>query len=114
MVPLCLKKNKTRFYKSFTLSLSNMKKISLIILTFWIFFLTGCSSNNRTWFYYPDADNVWDESTWKIQPWFNSIDECRGWIDSIKWNNENYDYECGYWCRYKSEYWMNVCKKTER
>lgn len=88
-----------------------MKK-SLLLIFFAMIILAGCSSKNWTGFYYPDANNIGDESTWIIEPWFSSLDECRNWVDDMIWNNTNYDYECGYKCRYKSDYGVNVCKET--
>lgn len=88
-----------------------MKK-SLLLVFLAAIVLAGCAGNNRTGFYYPNIDKIGDESTWKIQPGFNSLDECRNWVDDVAWNNTNRDYECGYKCTYKSEYGMNVCKET--
>lgn len=89
-----------------------MKKLTSMLLLFSVIFLSGCSNNNWTWFYYSDADNIGDESTWTIQPGLNSLDECRNWVDDVAWNNDNFDYECGYKCRYESSYGMNICKET--
>ena len=87
----------------------------LIIITMTIFLLGGCSlSRNWTGFYYPDADNIGDSSKWVIQPGFGSLDECRNWAEDISTGNTNFDYECGYKCKYNKEYGTNVCKKTEQ
>lgn len=54
-----------------------------------------------TWtgFYYPDKNNIGDESTWVIEYGFDSLEECRDWVDAVGGNNPNYDYECGSNCR---------------
>jgi hypothetical protein len=76
----------------------------------------GCSdvSSKKDWtaFYYPDRDNIGDESTWIIQPGLESLEECRDWVDSIASTNTHYDYECGVGCRYEPNYLTTVCKET--
>ncbi len=93
-----------------------MKKyIKYFLLLFVVVFLSACS-NSATWtgYYYPDKNNIGNESTWVIQPGFKNIDECRNWVLGVAKDNQNYDYECGYDCTYRQEYKMNVCKKTEK
>lgn len=90
-----------------------MKKTIALFIS--ILFFTSCSAySNWTGFYYPDADNIGDESLWKIQPGFETIDDCRDWIKEVSIGNNNFDYECGYGCRYEKEYEMNICKETIR
>ena len=89
-----------------------MRKIALIgiILT-----LTACTPNNNwTGYYYPDKDNIGDESQWIIQPGFETIEDCADWVLDVAENNTNYDYECGYNCTYRKELGVNVCETTER
>ena len=77
--------------------------------------LTGCSpsvQNEWTGFYYPDKDNINDESTWVIQPGLDSLKECQMWVLGISKRNTNFDYECGYQCRYDDLYKMTICKET--
>lgn len=90
-------------------------RLKIILLSFILLFLAGCSSE-KTWtgYYYPDKNNIGDEKTWVIQPGFENIDYCREWVDNVAKDNQNYDYECGYNCTYRQEYKMNVCEKTEK
>lgn len=77
--------------------------------------LSGCStatSNDWTGFYYPDKDNIGDESTWVIQPGLSSLEACRNWIDGKAGSNSNFDYECGNKCRFDDSYKMTICKET--
>ncbi len=93
-----------------------MKKI--FTLTLFLIFLSGCSSkktldHNWTGFYYPDKDNINDESAWIIQPGFESLEKCQEWIlFDISKNNKNFDYECGYKCKYDNLYKTTICEKT--
>ncbi|MGI6348263.1 MAG: hypothetical protein ACOXZ1_03685 [Patescibacteria group bacterium] len=89
--------------------------IKSLFLLLVVILISACSIN-KTWtgYYYPDRNNIGDESTWIIQSGFKNIDDCRNWIDNIAGNNQNYDYECGYDCTYRQEYKMNVCQKTEK
>ena len=79
-----------------------------------VFLLSGCGESKIwTGFYYPDINKLNDESTWKIQPGFESLEDCRAWVmDMAKDNKKQYDYECGYGCRYEKGIGMNVCKET--
>lgn len=86
-----------------------MKKIIFTVLIFVT--LSGCS-NEWSGFYYPDKNNIADESQWLIKNGFKSIEECRSWIGEVAVNNNNYDYECGLKCR--NENGLNICKKTEK
>jgi len=90
-----------------------MKKI---IIPFLLVLLgAGCLfKENWTGFYYPDADNIGDESSWVIQLGFETLDECRDWVDVVSYGNKNFDYECGSGCRYDKTYGMNICKTTEQ
>lgn len=86
--------------------------ITILLITI---LLTACSSNKSwTGYFYPDRNNIGDESTWITEPRFNTIEECRDWVSATAGNNTNYDYECGYDCKYNAAYGMNVCDKTER
>ena len=86
----------------------------LIILCAILLLGAGCSRAEWTGFYYPDAENIGDESSWVIQPGFESIDECRDWVDEVAGNNTNFDYECGRGCRYEAKYGTTVCEITEQ
>jgi len=94
-----------------------MKKIVIecILLLFIVISLSACSIN-KTWtgYYYPDKNNIGDETAWIIQSGFKNIDDCRDWVDETAKNNRNYDYECGYNCSYRQKYGMDVCEKTEK
>lgn len=85
-----------------------MKNIIPLVLIF--ISLSSCANNNWTGFAYPYW--VSSESTWEIQWWFKSLEECRNWIDDILPNNSVADYECGKNCKYNSAYWMNICEET--
>ncbi|MBU2509664.1 hypothetical protein KKE33_04805 [Patescibacteria group bacterium] len=90
-----------------------MNKLFLLIIP--VLFLMGCSSQEDwTGFYYPDADNIGDESSWVIQPGFESLEECRDWVNDVSVGNHNFDYECGYDCRYNKDFGASICKKTEQ
>lgn len=90
-----------------------MRLIITTLLT--VLLLNACSSKESwTGYYYPDKNNIGDESTWVIQNGFNTIEACRGWVNSSAGNNTNFDYECGYNCEYKSSYEMTVCERTEK
>lgn len=76
---------------------------------------TGLNTDSRDWtgFYYPDKDNINDESTWIIQPGLSSLEECQRWVlFDVSKNNTNFDYECGYKCRYDNLYKMTICEET--
>lgn len=81
-----------------------------------IFFTTGCSggvaTNEWTGFYYPNKDNIGDESTWVIQPGLSSLKACQDWVDSKSTGNTNFDYECGNNCKYDDLLKLTVCKET--
>lgn len=79
-----------------------------------LFVGAGCTNITWTGYYYPDADNIGDESSWIIKSGLESLDECRDWVDSIAFNDTNFDYECGYNCKYNSSYLMEVCERTEQ
>jgi hypothetical protein len=86
-----------------------MKKILLISSI--ILIVSWCTNSNYIWYYYPDKNDllVYEES-WKL----NSIEECRNWVDSQWYNEYVWDYECWYKCKFNSDYWMNICKTTEK
>ena len=86
-----------------------MKKIFILFI---LLVLTSCIQS-KDWdaFVYPNGTMI--ESTWKIQKWFSSLEECRKWALSNLWNSSEADYECWYKCRAWSM-WLNICKKTER
>ena len=70
-----------------------MKLLTFVLLT--TILLTGCSVNkNWTGYYYPDLDNIGDESTWVIQTGFKTINECQNWINQVVDSSTNFDYEC--------------------
>ncbi|MBT4255433.1 MAG: hypothetical protein HOI47_25215 [Candidatus Scalindua sp.] len=93
-----------------------MYKLTIIALTL-LFAGTGCAIT-KTWtgYYYPDANNIGDSSSWIIEGGFGSLTECRNWVDAVASleNNVNFDYECGYDCEYNSTYGMSVCDRTEQ
>ncbi len=64
-------------------------------------------------FYYPDANNLTKDI--QSESSFNSIEECRVWIqDQISLYNQNgigYDYECGKNCD-MSKGKPYICKET--
>lgn len=98
-----------------------MQKVSMLIafgmLIFAGIFLAGCGSDRfKSWtgFYYSDINRMSDEGTWKIQPGFDTLEDCREWVHSIANVDDNYDYECGYGCRYEKDIKMNVCKETQQ
>lgn len=87
--------------------------IKMIALLSIIILLSGCSaSNDWTGFYYRDKDNINDENTWTIQPGLKSKEDCQNWIKMVSANNSNYDYECGYKCRYDDTYKTSICETT--
>ncbi|MDP1884648.1 MAG: hypothetical protein Q8L10_04760 [Candidatus Moranbacteria bacterium] len=89
------------------------KIVAIIGLFFATLFLSGCSiSNDWTGFYYKDKDNIGDQKTWVIQPGLKSKEECQNWVKEVAKNNSNYDYECGYKCRYEKQYDTTICKET--
>lgn len=89
-----------------------MKK-TILLLSLAII-LSGCSlGNNWTGFYYPDKNNIGDESKWIIQPGLKTLQDCRDWVAGVADNNPEFDYECGYKCKYDKDYELNICKKTE-
>ena len=83
-----------------------------------LFFIWMWSENSRdkswTGFYYPDIKTMGNENTWKIQPGFDTFEDCREWVRDIANIGNNYDYECGYGCRYEKDLKMNVCKETQQ
>ena len=86
--------------------------ISAVFLT--VFVLSSCSTRNEwTGFYYPNIDKINDKKTWKIQSGLESLEECREWVDNIYENGDNYDYECGYKCKYDGGIGFPVCRETE-
>ncbi len=88
-----------------------MKKLFLLLLI--SILLSGCSENSDwTGFYYPDKNNIGDEFSWIIEPGLNSLEECQDWVADTAGTNTNYDYECGYKCRYDNNYGMNICEET--
>jgi hypothetical protein len=93
-----------------------MKKHFILIFT--LILLSGClsnRSNNHDWtgFYYPNKNKIDDESTWVIQPGFKTLKDCQEWVlFEISGNNTNFDYECGYKCRYDNSYKMTICEET--
>ena len=98
-----------------TIKLSKTAKTSLITGAVFLaaFVLSGCSSNNEwTGFYYKDKDNIGDQKTWIIQSGLKSKEDCRAWVIDMAKDNLNYDYECGYKCRYEKAYNTTVCKET--
>lgn len=87
----------------------------LLIITFITCAITGCYSSKKwTGFYYPDRNNIGGESSWVIQSGFENIEECRNWVDNIASTNDNYDYECGYDCKYDASWGIDICERTER
>ncbi len=95
-----------------TYKFSHMKILLLILL---FITLSGCTAKkNWTGFYYSNINKMEDESTWVIQPGFETLDDCKEWVDDIYDSNDNYDYECGYGCRYNKGLRVNVCEITEQ
>jgi hypothetical protein len=89
-----------------------MKKILLVISLLCILFLISCWKEKWNAYVYPYWVSA-NKSTWIIQKWFNTLEECRSFaIKNIK-NKEVWDYECGYKCKFDSSWWMDICKKTE-
>ncbi len=84
--------------------------IFLIVVSLIAF--SSSSKNNWTGFYYPDRNNIGDESTWVIQPGLDSLEKCQDWVADKSRGNRNFDYECGYKCRYDNSLKMSVCKET--
>ncbi len=64
--------------------------------------------------YYPDKNNIGDESKWVIMPGLKSLDDCQQWILKISKNNSNYDYEFGKKCKYNEDTGLLVCKETAK
>lgn len=68
-----------------------------------------------TWqgFYYPNEASLLSHIA---SPVFNSLEECRDWVDEQvqKYNPEGYgyDYECGRNCRPRKEFTALVCEET--
>jgi hypothetical protein len=96
-----------------------MKKTAFLLFILTIV-LSGCSkppiqTNEWTGFFYPDKDNIGDDSTWVIQPGFNSLQECQEWVlFDVSKDKTNFDYECGHKCRYDQNYKMTICKETKK
>jgi hypothetical protein len=67
-----------------------------------------------TWigFYYPDRDNLF---LYTQSPEFDSLEECRQWVDTQIYiynpSDNNYDYECGRNCKLQ-ENGLYLCKET--
>ena len=94
-----------------------MKKILLFIPA--ILMIAWCSKTPHTWqytwFYYPNwATAIWDEWV-KIQWNLESQADCDKWAYNVhlKSNNETYDYECWYKCRYNIENNFYLCESFE-
>jgi len=63
-------------------------------------------------YFYPDINNL---SNWiDGNTSFESLDSCRNWANNkareLKLEDNQYDYECGLNCKYKSGF--NVCEET--
>lgn len=89
-----------------------LKKIIAIGIFFWLIFVLFNKENEWTGFYYRDKNNIGDSKTWVIQPGLNSREDCIDWVIKTSRGNENYDYECGYKCRYDKVYEASICEKT--
>jgi len=89
-----------------------MKKILLIFGI--VFILSGCNVGNKwTGFYYSDINKMDNENTWKVQPGLKSLEACREWVNSVRKQGDNYDYECGYDCKYNKNVGLTICKETK-
>ena len=92
---------------------NNTKTILIVSLFVASIFLAGCStSNDWTGFYYKDSYNIGDQNTWVIQLGLKSKEDCQNWVKMVSANNPNFDYECGYRCRYDETFKTSVCKET--
>ncbi|MFC1622881.1 hypothetical protein ACFL2R_00185 [Patescibacteria group bacterium] len=90
-----------------------MKSILLVVMfTVMTLALSGCSKKVWTAYYYPGDGGIYDPDTWKIQTGFNSLDECRVWIVKTANGDTDYDYECGYSCRYEDG--LSICDEARR
>jgi hypothetical protein len=91
---------------------SNRLYLSLAAIFLAVFVLSGCGKKIWTGYYYSNIEKMNDESTWQVKTGLRSLEDCREWIGGIPKYNNNYDYECGYGCRYEKDIRENVCKET--
>ena len=91
-----------------------MKKILLLLPL--LLFIGWCNVPHTwewTWFYYPNwAKNIWDEWV-KIQWNLETEEDCdkRAYKIHKNSNNETYDYDCWFKCRYQVENDFYICKE---
>jgi hypothetical protein len=97
------------------LTYQNMNKIILILFITGSLALSGCILKKQwTGYFYPNLDTIDDKSTWIIQPGLASLEDCREWVQSLSKNKSNFDYQCGYNCRFKKEYGETICESDAK
>jgi len=87
--------------------------LSIAFLAALLFVGAGCDSPEWTGFYYPDSNNIENETT-VVQPGLHSLEECQNWVGGIVGKNHNYDYQCGRSCRYEKAYGQTICKEKAK
>lgn len=86
--------------------------VILVVVALW---LSGVFEN-KTWtgYYYPDINQITDQSTWVIQPGLESLDACRSWVQTVANPEADYDYQCGFNCTYREAYGEIICESDAR
>jgi len=92
--------------------MKNFLSVAVILLVIWGIF-TLLKGDKYIGFYYPDANNLSNDI--QSQDAFNSLEECRNWVDEqvSKYNSvsSGYDYECGKNCDLSSGK-PYICEET--
>lgn len=95
----------------------------LFVITLISLLGVGCANQDdtktaKTWtaFYYPDIRQISDETTWSVQPGLETLDACLDWVTNrmLASHDRDFDYECGYNCRYDEDFKTTVCERTEK
>lgn len=98
------------------------KQFFLIATTLFlvVFLFSGCKKKNDIWTgtYYPDGCLVC-EKDYVFSPPFNSLDDCRNWVNKTinSRKDGSYDYECGKNCKPDKElgdYGILTCEETRK
>lgn len=84
--------------------------IAIVIGIIWVFY-SFSNEDEYTGFFYPMAGNLIEDVQSETN--FVSLDECRVWASNqaLKYNVEDFDYECGKNCKLEGEK-PYVCEET--